>query len=178
MPEPIPGSVSAPEPGAPGTRPAPPPATREGVDPRGTRFSAGVTALLLGVDIVLGSAGGGGSTAAVWLLALITAVFAWGAFAGVRRHPYGWLFRALVRPRLGAPAELEAPEPPTFAQLVGLVISAIGLILGLIGLQWGLVAAAALAFIASFLNAAFGYCLGCELYLLLQRARRGGAAAA
>lgn len=30
---------------------------------------------------------------------------------------------------------------------------------------------AALALVAAFLNATFGLCLGCELYLLLRRAR-------
>jgi hypothetical protein len=30
-------------------------------------------------------------------------------------------------------------------------------------------AAAALAFVAAFLNAAFGLCLGCEMYVLIRR---------
>lgn len=51
------------------------------------------------------------------LLAAITAVFAWGAFAGIARHPYGALFKALIRPRLGAPAYLEEPEPPPLLSL-------------------------------------------------------------
>ncbi|MES1212545.1 MAG: DUF4395 family protein, partial [Leifsonia sp.] len=66
---------------------------------------------------------------------------------------------------------LEDPVPPTFAQGVGLVISAIGVILTLIGLTPALPIAAALAFIAAFLNSVFGYCLGCQIYLLLVRAR-------
>jgi len=43
-------------------------------------------------------------------------------------------------------------------------------VLHLFGVPWALPIAAALAFVAAFLNAAFGLCLGCELYLLLQRA--------
>ncbi len=46
----------------------------------------------------------------------------------------------------------------------------IGLILHLAGVPWALPIAAAAAFVAAFLNAVFGYCLGCQLYLLLQRA--------
>lgn len=50
--------------------------------------------------------------------------------------------------------------PPTLA----------GVALHLAGAPFGLVGAAAAAFVAAFLNAAFGYCLGCKLYLLLVRA--------
>ena len=75
-----------------------------------------------------------------------------------------------VAPRLGAPTELEDPRPPRFAQGVGLLVSVIGLALHLLGVPWGLTVAAAAAFVAAFLNAVFGLCLGCQLYLLLQRA--------
>ena len=64
-----------------------------------------------------------------------------------------------------------APEPPTFAQLVGLLVTSVGLVLHLAGVPYGLVAAASAAFIAAFLNSVFGLCLGCELYALLVRAR-------
>ncbi|HEY5223188.1 MAG TPA: DUF4395 domain-containing protein [Microbacteriaceae bacterium] len=138
-----------------------------GIDPRGPRFGASITAILLLVVIVLGLIGA--SVAAFVLLAVVAALFAWGSFAGVARHPYGLLFKALIRPRLAAPAELEDPAPPTFAQTVGLIVTAIGLILQLVGLPYGLVIAAAAAFVAAFLNAVFGYCIGCQLYLLLVR---------
>ena len=98
-------------------------------------------------------------------------IFAWGAFAGIERHPYGRLFRAVVRPRLGPPAELEEAAPPTFAQGVGFAITLVGVVLGALGLTPGLVVAAALAFVAAFLNSVFGYCLGCQAYVLLLRAR-------
>ena len=93
----------------------------------------------------------------------------WGAIAGVQRHPYGLLFRAAIRPRLKPPAELEDAAPPRFAQTVGLVITGVGLVLQLVGVPYALAVAAALAFVAAFLNAAFGYCLGCQMYLLLVR---------
>ena len=68
------------------------------------------------------------------------------------------------------PAELEDPRPPRFAQGVGLLVVTIGLILHLAGVAWALPIAAAAAFVAAFLNAVFGFCLGCQLYLILQRA--------
>ena len=109
--------------------------------------------------------------AATIVFAYITVVFAWGAFAGVQRHPYGLFFKAVVRPRLKPPTELEDPTPPTFAQGVGLVITLIGLALSLIpGVGLALPIAAGLAFIAAFLNSVFAYCLGCQIYLLLVRA--------
>jgi len=111
------------------------------------------------------------------VLAALASLFAWGAFAGAGRHPYGILFKKYVRPRLAPPTELEDPAPPTFAQGVGLLVSLIGVALGLLGFPYGLAAAAAAAFIAAFLNAAFDYCLGCQIYLVLVRAgvlgRRG-----
>ncbi|MGO4300599.1 DUF4395 domain-containing protein [Leifsonia sp. RAF41] len=140
-----------------------------GIDPRSPRFGAGITALLLLVDLFLSLIGA--TAAAAILLLAIALLFAWGAFAGVQRHPYGALYRAVVRPQLKAPAELEDPAPPTFAQAVGLFVTGLGLVLFLVGLPAALPVAAALAFVAAFLNSVFGYCLGCQLYLLLVRAR-------
>jgi hypothetical protein len=145
------------------------PADRPGIDPRGPRFGAGITGVLLLIDLFLALTGA--RVAATVLLAAICAVFAWGAFAGIARHPYGLLFRRLVRPRLGPPAELEAPEPPTFAQGVGFAITLVGVVLGAVGLVPGLAVCAALAFAAAFLNSVFGFCLGCRMYVLLIRAR-------
>lgn len=152
------------------------PVARARVDPRGPRFGAAITAVVLLVVIFLALVGASG--AALTLLALQTAVFAWGAFAGIGRHPYGLLFKKLVRPRLGAPEALEDPAPPTFAQGVGLFVAVIGVILGLAGVPAVVPIAAAAAFVAAFLNAAFDYCLGCQLYLLLVRARILGRSAA
>ncbi|TFD92658.1 DUF4395 domain-containing protein [Cryobacterium lactosi] len=142
-------------------------AKRPGVDPRGPRFGAAVTAVVLLVVIFLALVGA--SVAALTLLAAQTAVFAWSTVAGVARHPYGLLFKTLVRPRLGPPAALEDPAPPTFAQGVGLLVALIGVALGLAGVPAAVPIAAAAAFVAAFLNAVFDYCLGCQLYLLLVR---------
>lgn len=159
-----------------------------GIDPRSPRFGAAITAVLLLVVVALGLLTPLGTT---WgaravepgfiLFALISALFVWGAFAGIRRHPYGALFRKVVRPRLAPPIDLEDPTPPTFAQGVGFVITLAGLALHLAGVPYALVIAAAAAFVAAFLNSVFAYCLGCQIYLLLVRAgilgRKGAAAA-
>ncbi len=153
---------------------------QQGIDPRSPRFGAGITAVLL--LVVIGLDLGGADLAATILFGAITLLFAWGAFAGVKRHPYGALYRAAVRPRLKPPTELEDPVPPTFAQGVGFVITLAGLVLHLAGVPYALVIAAAAAFVAAFLNSVFGYCLGCQIYLLLVRAgilgRSKGAATA
>jgi hypothetical protein len=143
-------------------------ADQPGIDPRGPRFAAAITAVLLLVTAALGVAG---ADLAAWiLLTILAALFAWGAFAGVRRHPFGLVFRSLVRPRLAPPGELEDPRPPTFAQGVGFAVTIAGVVLGL-WIPGAVPIAASLAFVAAFLNAVFGLCLGCQLYLLLVRAR-------
>ncbi|MDJ0349332.1 DUF4395 domain-containing protein [Cryobacterium sp. PH29-G1] len=140
---------------------------RPRLDPRGPRFGAAITAVLLLAVIFLSLVEA--STAALTLLAALTALFAWGAFAGAGRHPYGVLFKTFVRPRLAPPTELEDAAPPTFAQAVGLAVTLVGLALGLAGLPAAVSIAAAAAFVAAFLNAVFDYCLGCQIYLLLVR---------
>lgn len=151
-----------------------------GIDPRGPRFGAAITAALLLLDIAFALSGA--LVPATALLAVLVAIFAWGAFAGITRHPWGLLYRRLVAPRLAPPAQREDPAAPTFAQLVGLLVSGTGLVLHLIGVPGALVVAAGMAFVAAFLNAAFDYCLGCQLHVLLVRAgvirRRGGAVGA
>jgi hypothetical protein len=141
---------------------------KRGIDPRAPRFSASVTGILLLVVLFLDTAGA--ALAATILLAVSAAVFAWAAIAGVRRHPVGILYRKLVRPHLAPPSELEDPAAPRFAQIVGLIVTGVGLILALVGAPYAVAIAAAMAFIAAFLNAAFGYCIGCQLYVLLLRA--------
>ncbi|BBY56495.1 DUF4395 domain-containing protein [Mycobacterium koreense] len=139
------------------------------VDVRGPRFSAWVTTVVLaaglliaGTDPHLGAA----------VLAAQAAVFAIGALAGPRRHPYGQVFARVVAPRLAGPTEREPVAPLRFAQLVGLVFSLIAVAGFLTGAPVVGVVATALALAAAFLNAAFGICLGCQLYPLVARARR------
>lgn len=103
------------------------------------------------------------------LLAVIAALFLWSVVSP-RTAPWGVLYRRVVQPRLAPPSEFEDPRPPRFAQGVGLFVTGLGLVLHVIGVPWALPVAAAMAFVAAFLNAVFGLCLGCQLYLLLQRA--------
>jgi hypothetical protein len=155
------------------------PGTPRGIDPRGPRFSAGITAILFLVVIALALLEFG--TAALILSIYNAAVFLWGAVAGVQRHPYGLIFKTLVRPRLKPPVELEDPIPPTFAQGVGLFVTVVGIALYFVVGPIALVVAGAAAFVAAFLNSVFAYCLGCQIYLLLARVgilgRKGAATA-
>jgi hypothetical protein len=155
------------------------PQPSRGIDPRGPRFSAGITAILFLVVIALALLGF--ETAALILAIYNAAVFLWSAVAGVQRHPYGFLFRKLVRPRLKPPVELEDPIPPTFAQGIGLFVTLAGIVLYLPFGPVALVVSGAAAFVAAFLNSVFAYCLGCQIYLLLARAgilgRKGAAPA-
>jgi hypothetical protein len=130
------------------------------VDPRGPRFGAALTSVVLAVVLLTGSG---------WLLLAQAVVFGIGAVAGLRWAPYGVLYRRLVRPRLGPPAELEAEAPPRFAQGVGLLFALVGTVGYLAGAPVLGAVATAMALIAAVLNAAFDICLGCEVHLRLAR---------
>jgi len=133
------------------------------IDPRGPRFGAAITVAVLAVVLITGSA---------WLLGAQVLVFAIGALAGLRYAPYGVLYRRLVRPRLGPPARTEAGAPPRFAQGVGMVIAAVGVLGYATGASAVGIVFTALALVAAFLNAAFDICLGCQVYLFIQRNQR------
>jgi hypothetical protein len=130
------------------------------IDPRGPRFGAAITTVVLALVLVTGSA---------WLLAAQAAIFAAGALAGLRYAPYGLLYRRFVRPRLGPPAHTEAEAPPRFSQGAGMVIAALGVACYAAGAPLGGLVFTALALAAAFLNAAFDLCLGCQAYLFIQR---------
>jgi hypothetical protein len=138
-------------------RPGDPP-----VDPRGVRFSAAVTTVVLALVLLSGS---------TWLLAAQAVVFALGAFAGLRFSPYSVLYRALVAPRLGPPTAKEDAAPVRFSQTLGFAFSVVGVAGFVTGLTTLGLVAVALALAAAFLNAAFGFCLGCEMYALFARLR-------
>jgi len=132
------------------------------IDPRGPRFGAAITVVVLAVVLITQSA---------WLLAAQLVVFSAGALAGLRYAPYGLLYRGLIRPRLGPPGQTEAEAPPRFAQAVGAAFA----LAGVIGFATGAAVVGsvftALALAAAFLNAAFEFCLGCQVYLFIQRIR-------
>jgi hypothetical protein len=130
------------------------------IDSRAPRFGALITAVVLAVVLITGSA---------WLLAGQLLVFAIGALAGLRYAPYGLVFRRLVRPRLGPPTRTEPQAPPRFSQGIGMVFAAGGVLGYALGATAVGIALTALALIAAFLNAAFDYCLGCQVYLFVQK---------
>ena len=123
------------------------------VDPRGQRFGATITTLVLIVVLV---------TSSWWLLAVQTVVFLTGVIFGLRNAPYGLVYQALVRPRLGPPKELEPEAPPRFAQGVGAAFALAGVAGYVLDVPALGMTATGFALVAAFLNAAFGFCLGCE----------------
>ncbi|MFC8528301.1 DUF4395 domain-containing protein [Nocardia sp. NPDC057227] len=139
------------------------------VDVRGPRFAAWVTSAVLVVVLVLAAFS---PVAAAIVLAAQAVVFAVGAAVGPKNSPYGRIFRAVVAPRVGPPTETEPTPPLRFAQLLGLVFSAVGLLGFLAGSPLVGVIFTGFALFAAFLNAAFGICLGCRIYPLVARFRR------
>ena len=130
------------------------------IDARGPRFAAIITTVVLALAL---------ATASMWLLLAQMLVFAVGAIAGMRYAPYGLVYRFLIRPRLGPPTRFEPAAPPRFAQAVGTVFAAIGVIGYATGVTGIGIAFTALALAAAFLNAAFDFCLGCQMYLIIRR---------
>lgn len=143
------------------------------VDVRGPRFAAWITTTVLVLTLVVSAFS---APAAAVILGAQAVIFAISALRGPRSSPYGLLFAKLVAPRLGPVTEREPVPPLKFAQLVGLSFAVIGVVgfaaaVALLG-----VVATAFALFASFLNAAFGICLGCQLYPFVARLRRTPAA--
>jgi hypothetical protein len=130
------------------------------IDPRGPRFGAAITTVVLAVVLITGSA---------WLLGAQLLVFAIGALAGLRYAPYGVLFRRLIRPRIGPPGRTEPEAPPRFSQGVGMVFALGGVLGYALGATAVGIVLTAFALVAAFLNAAFDFCLGCQVYLFIKR---------
>ena len=149
--------------------------TVDQVDVRGPQFAAWITTATLLAVLVLSAVS---PTGAAVVLAAQAVVFAIGALRGPRRHPYGVLFATLVAPRVGPVTEREPVQPLRFAQFVGLIFTIIGLAGFALGAPLVGVIATALALTAAFLNAAFGICLGCQIYPLVAHIRLIGGAPA
>ena len=139
------------------------------VDVRGPRFGAAITTVVLGLILLTIP-----SPVSVELIVGQTLVFGLGAIVGLQAQPYGVFFRRVVRPRIGEATEFEDAAPPRFAQTVGLLFALVGLVGLLTGVTVVAYVAVAFAFAAAFLNAAFAFCLGCEVYLLGKRALSRG----
>ena len=133
------------------------------IDARGPRWSAGLTAVVLIVALL---------TRSTVLIIIQLIQFGIGAFAGPPKSPYAWLYKRFVQPRLSKTFDSEDIRPPQFAQLVGFIFALVATV-GALTHTWLLFTiAASFALFAAFLNAVFGYCLGCKMYLLGVRLRR------
>lgn len=127
------------------------------IDPRGHRFGAGVSAILLIVAAI---------TQTPWLVALVLVSIGVSAAFGLRWSIYGAIWRRIVRVAKLGPVEPEHEYPPRFAQVLGsiaLILSLVAFAAGATTLAW--VFALAVAGLQSVL-ALTGYCLGCRLYFL------------
>ena len=133
------------------------------IDARGPRFSAVITTLLLATALISGQ---------TWILITQGIVFAIGAFRGPQFTPYAFIFRTLVKPRIKGAVKTEDVRPPQFAQSVGLIFAVVGVAGSLAGVPAIFTIATGFALAAAFLNAAFNFCLGCEIYLLIFRLRK------
>jgi hypothetical protein len=132
------------------------------IDARGPRFSALLTTVVLAIALVTGS---------VWVAVFQAVVFAIGATKGPQFTPYAFIYRSLIKPRLKSPLRTEDVRPPKFAQSIGLAFALVAIVGAATGTSVVFSVAVAAALAAAFLNAAFDFCLGCQVYLLLARVR-------
>ncbi len=130
------------------------------IDARGPRFGAVITTTVLAIALI---------TQNKWVLLAQGGVFAIGAIRGPQFTPYGLIFKNFIKPRLTQPGPTEDVRPPKFAQSVGFLFALVGVIGAFAGADIVFTVATGFALGAAFLNAAFNYCLGCEMYLLLVR---------
>ena len=132
------------------------------IDARGPRWSAVITTIVLAIALV---------TSNLWVISFQAVVFAIGAIRGPQFTPYAFIFKKLIKPRLKSEATFEDVRPPQFAQSIGLGFALVAVIASVTGADGVFTIAVGFALAAAFLNAAFNFCLGCEIYLLLLRAR-------
>jgi len=132
------------------------------IDARGPRWSAVITTVVLATALV---------TSSVWVIAFQAVVFAIGALRGPQFTPYAFIFKKFIKPRLKSTVTFEDVRPPQFAQAVGLIFALVALIASVTGAGGVFTVAVGFALAAAFLNAAFNFCLGCQMYLLILRTR-------
>ena len=130
------------------------------IDARGPRFTAGITLVVLSIALL---------THSPVVIGFQLLVFAIAAFIGLKKSPYGIIYRKLVQPRLSGPVPLEDQRPPRFAQFVGFIFALVAFVAILSGAKVAFTIATSFALVAAFLNAVFGFCLGCQMYLILVR---------
>ncbi len=132
------------------------------LDARGPRFGALLTTIVLAAVLATGSL-----PLLIWQLS----VFALGAFIGPQASPYAWIYRTVVKPRLRGDVPTEDTRPPQFAQIVGFLFALTATVALIFDVTVLFTVATGFALAAAFLNSVFNFCLGCEMYLLIARAR-------
>ena len=132
------------------------------IDARGPRYTAGITTLVLSAALV---------TESNLIIGFQFAVFLTAVLFGLRKSLYGFIYRNLIQPRLSGPVPSENEAAPRFAQLIGALFAATALVGGVTGNSAVFLIATSFALAAAFLNAAFGFCLGCQFYLLILRGK-------
>jgi hypothetical protein len=132
------------------------------IDARGPRFSAAITTIILALALI---------TESNYLIGFQLAVFLSAVIFGLRKSIYGFVYRNLIQPRLSGPIPTENEAAPRFAQFIGALFAFVALLGGVTGNTAVFLTATSFALVAAFLNAAFNFCLGCQMYLLLIRGR-------
>jgi hypothetical protein len=127
------------------------------IDPRGQRFGAGVSAVVLGSAFLAGLP---------WLATLVGLNLAISAAFGTRFFLPGRAWPAVRRSLRLGPVETEHEYPPRFAQALGATFIGLATLFfvgGLAPIGWLLVGAVAAL---QTLLAVTGFCVGCRLYFL------------
>ena len=130
------------------------------IDARGPRYSAAITSIVLALALI---------TESSYVIGFQCTVFLSAVLFGLRRSIYGFIYRGLIQPRLSGPVPSEDQRAPRFAQLIGALFAFVALLGGVSGNSTVFLIATSFALGAAFLNAAFGFCLGCQIYLILVR---------
>ena len=130
------------------------------IDARGPRYSAAITSVVLALALI---------TESSYIICFQFAVFLSAVLFGLCRSIYGFIYRGLIQPRLSGPVPSEDQRAPRFAQLIGALFAFVALLGGVSGNSSVFLIATSFALGAAFLNAAFGFCLGCQIYLILLR---------
>ena len=130
------------------------------IDARGPRYSAAITSVVLALALI---------TESSYVIGFQFVVFLSAVLFGLRKSIYGFIYRGLIQPRLSGTVPSEDQRAPRFAQLIGALFAFIALLGGVTGNSAVFLIATSFALGAAFLNAAFGFCLGCQIYLILVR---------
>ena len=130
------------------------------IDARGPRYSAAITSFVLALALI---------TESSYVIGFQFSVFLSAVLFGLRRSIYGFIYHNLIQPRLSGPVPSEDQRAPGFAQLIGALFAFVALLGGVTGNSAVFLIATSFALGAAFLNAAFGFCFGCQIYLILLR---------